>query len=394
MEKPTKQETMAAQSALHADGSLGFINVPVHRSSTVIFDTADAYLEREGRLNGGYFYGLYGTPARYVLETEIAKLEGGSGCLALQSATAAVTVIALHYLKSGSHVLLPKSAYFATNGVFKAFAGFDVDVEVYETSIGAQIETLIRPETALIWLEAPGSFIFDIPKIDAICEVARKHSVLTCCDATWATPLGISPLNLGCDFSLHSATKYIGGASEVSLGTLTTKDAKLAEDIRTTAMTFGIGADAESCSAILRGLRSLPVRLKHQSEVALELARRLEADPRVSRVRHPALSDHPDHALFQAYFTASSGLFSFSIPNADLNAIRLFASALDLIRLGAGWGGPISLIALNPPSDLADDWIIRLSVGFEDIEDLWRDLSRALSALADASTAKGQADVA
>ena len=385
-EAPTEpclhSETVLAHSGYDALGPEGFINPPLHRATTVLFRTPADYADRESRLHDGYFYGPFGTPISRSLERTIAGLEGGAGAIAIPSATAAISLIAAGLLRAGSHMLLPTSAYFATKQAFAEFAKFDVIVEEYAPGLGRRIADLIRPTTQLIWLESPGSLLFEIQDLPAITEEARARGVLSGCDATWATPLGLSPLKLGADLSLHSATKYLSGTSELSLGILTSLNADLYRRLRSAAMVLGLGVSADDCFAVLRGMKSLAVRVRHQSATARALAIWLESQDAVGRVFHPALVSHPDHALWLRDFRLSSGLFSFSLPSGrDINA---FSTALRCFRSGAGWGGPTSLLAIYEPGDWPnssnESWLIRVQVGMEDLSDLREDLERGLAA--------------
>ena len=381
---PTGADTQLAQAGYDALGPEGFINPPIHRASTVLFDSPRDYTERESRLHDGYFYGPFGTPVSRSLERAIARLEGGANAIAIPSATAGVIVLATTVLRAGGHVLLPASTYFATAQAFLAFEKFGVVVEQYPPDAGRDIEALLRPDTQLIWLESPGSVLFQVQDLPAIAAVARARKILTACDATWATPLGLHPLKLGMDLSLHSATKYIGGNSEVSLGLLTSSNEGLHRQLRASALVLGQGVSADDCFAVLRGMKSLAIRVRHQSTVALELASWLENQPLVARVFHPALPSHPDHLLWQRDFVLSSGLFSFSLSAIGRADIDAFADALQTFRIGAGWGGPTSLLALyglgHWPSTPTESWLIRVQVGFEDPNDLRADLTRALDA--------------
>jgi cysteine-S-conjugate beta-lyase len=262
-----------------------------------------------------------------------------------------------------------------------------IETTFYDPAIGAEIETLICPETKLIYMEAPGSGTFDLQDIPAIVAVAKARNIRTAIDATWATPLFLKPLALGVDVSIHAATKYVVGHSDAMLGIVTTNEENY-DAVRRSTQDLGACAGSEECNLGLRGLRTLEVRLKHHEQAGLELARWLEAQPQVARVLHPALESFPGHAIWKRDFTGACGLFAIELVESDPDSVRALIDGLEHFKIGFSWGGYESLILPMHPekSRQVAKWtgkgaLLRLHVGLESVEDLKADLKAGLERL-------------
>ena len=334
-----------------------------------------------------YLYGLRGTPTTKALEDLLSELEGAAGTILLPSGLAAVTVPLLAFLSAGDHALFVDCLYGPTrhfaDTVLKRMG---VSVEYFDPASENGIEGLARPETKVVFLEAPGSNTFEMMDIRAAAAVAKAAGAVSMIDNTWATPLFLRPLDHGVDLSIHALTKYPGGHSDVMMGSVSANAATYRQ-LRETQMTIGINAAPDDAYLVFRGLKSMGVRLERHGETALKLARWLEGHDRVARVLHPALPSFDGNALWRRQFSGASGLFSFVLKGGEAEAAA-FLDSLDLFGLGYSWGGFESLAILVDLSDRIhaktppEGPVIRLQVGLEDFDDLRLDLEAGFAAIA------------
>lgn len=360
----------------------------VQRASTVVFDSLQAFVERKHRQPDGFSYGVTGTPTARLLEDRIAALEGGRHCVITPSGAAALMTVVMGFVRGGDHLLLSAACY----GALKTFgekwlAHMGVDVELYDPSIGAGIEALIRPATRMICIEAPGTVTMEMADVPAIAAAARRHGVLTMMDNTWASPLGFQPLAHGVDFSVEAATKFFGGHSDVLMGSISMNDADHYAVLRETQSILGQQVSPDDCFLVLRGLETLALRLRAQSDATLRVAEWLQSQPQVERLLYPPLPSDPGHALWQRDFRTNGCLFSMVLAPAPEAAFNGFFDSLRHFAIGASWGGVHSLAAYYPAGLQAgrafpatDRPIVRLSVGLEDVDTLKDDLRTALAA--------------
>jgi cysteine-S-conjugate beta-lyase len=359
----------------------GFVNPPVYRGSTVLYPDLESFKQRKAR----YPYGRYGSPTTDSLEEGMTLLEGGAGTVLTSSGLSAIAVALQACLKSGDHLLLTDSCYAPTRKFCDGLMSrFGVTIEYYDPHIGSGIADLVRPETAVIFLESPGSQTFEVQDVPAIIEVARKHDIVTIIDNTWATPLFFRPLDFGVDISIHAATKYVGGHSDVMLGTVTANE-KTWPEIQKTWHLLGECAGPDVAWLGQRGLRTLSVRVHRQMAAGLKVARWLETRPEVAQVLHPALESHPDHALWKRDFKGATSLFSIVLKAGPAEALTAFIDGLELYGIGASWGGYESLVLPFDPRAVrtatswdADGPAVRLHIGLEDTADLIADLEAGL----------------
>ena len=366
----------------------GFVNPPVVHASTVLFPNARAMETR----SQPYTYGTRGTPTTDALCRAIDALEGSAGTILVPSGLAAITVPFLAFLSAGDHALIVDSVYSPCRHFCDTMlTRLGVEVEYYDPEIGADIERLIRPNTKLVHTEAPGSNTMEMQDIRAICDAAHKHDCVVTIDNTWATPLYFKALDFGADVTIHAATKYPSGHSDILMGTVSA-NAKHWPTLSEANITLGICGAPDDSYQILRGLRTMGLRLEHHYKSALSVARWLEARDDVARVLHPALESFPGHALWKRDFKGASGVFSFVLPAPSREKIKpkahAFLDALQLFGLGWSWGGYESLAVHVNLDDRkirkgpTDGAVIRLQIGLENVEDITADLERGFAAAA------------
>ncbi len=325
-------------------------------------------------------YARSGTPTWAALEEAIGALEGGTAT-AFSSGMAAASAI-LDLVPPGARVVAPGAAYFGVTELLRERAerGAIVLVPVDPTDLGAVVAAL--PGAALLWLETPTNPLLEVVDVEAAADAARAAGARTVVDATFASPLGLRPLALGADVSLQSATKLIGGHSDLLLGLATAADPALAARLHGRREAVGATPGALEAFLALRGLRTLPVRLERAQATAAELARRLDAHPAVERVRYPGLPSHPGHALAARMLAGPGALLSFDVRGGADAADRVCA-ALRLVVHATSLGGVETLAERRAryASERANGTpagLVRMSVGLEHVDDLWADLARAL----------------
>jgi cystathionine beta-lyase len=385
---PRRPDTDIVHAGREPFAHHGFVNPPVYRGSTVLFRSLDSFERRDQR----YVYGRRGTPTSEALETAIAQIEGGGRTWLAPSGAAAIATALLSFAKAGDHILVADTVYQPTrkicDGLLKRFG---VETTYYDPTIGAGVAGLMRPNTALVYTESPGSLTFEVQDIPAIAAAAHAAGALVAIDNTWASPLYLKPFAHGVDISIQAGTKYIVGHADAMLGAITVTEA-LASRLVDEAGGLGICAGTEEMYLGLRGLRTIGVRLERHWRSGVDIAGWLEARPEVARVLHPALPSHPQHELWKRDFLGASGLFSVVLKPCPKAAVAAMIDGLELFGLGASWGGYESLVL---PFDAAKTrsataWqpegpTIRLHIGLEDVDDLKADLEAGFARLAAAA---------
>lgn len=365
----------------------GFVNPPVVHASTVLFPDSET-MEKRGQ---PYSYGTRATPTTDALCAAFDELEGSAGTILVPSGLAAISVPFLAYLSAGDHALIVDSVYTpCRNFCNTMLTRLGVEIEYYDPEIGAGIEALIKPNTKLVHTEAPGSNTFEMQDIRAIADAAHKHGCVVTMDNTWATPLYFRPLDFGVDVSIHATTKYPSGHSDIIMGSVSA-NAQWWPKLEETRILMGICGAPDDSYQILRGLRTMGVRLEHHQKSALAIAQWLEGRDDVARVLHPALPSFPGHAIWKRDFKGASGVFSFVLKADSDNAkakAHAFLDALTYFGLGYSWGGFESLALHVNLSDRTirkqpeEGPVIRLQIGLEDIVDLQQDLEQGFLAAA------------
>jgi cystathionine gamma-synthase len=371
-----KLETLAIQSTLMPDANAGAVVPPIYLSTT---------FEREvdGSYNHDYVYSRADNPNRKLLENSLATLENGEVAISFASGMAATTAL-FQALKTGDHLIVPNDAYFATNVLIaEVFMQWGLEMTKVDMTDYQQIKSAIKPNTKLIWIETPSNPELKITDIKATANLAHAHGAILAVDNTWATPIMQRCLDLGADVVMHSTTKYFGGHSDVLSGALIFKESgALSDKIRTIQKLTGGVPSPFDCWLITRGIKTLPLRVKAQTESAMKLAEYLSQHPQIEAVHYPGLSSHPQHEIAKRQMTGGfGGMLSVQIKGDAKNAMAL-TGRLKLFTVATSLGGVESLIehrkSVEGPDSPTPDNLLRISVGLENIEDLIEDWRIAL----------------
>ena len=393
MKRPLRYRNATAVAHLGRDPRryLGVINTPVYRGSTILFPTV-ADVERASRgAYDGVTYGLHGLPTVTDFQRAIAELEGGHAALAVPSGLAATTLPLLALLKPGDHLLMTDAVYGPTRRFCdNHLRRLGIAVDYYDPLAGADIVRLLRPATKLVFCESPGSLTFDVQDVPAIVAAAHAHGAIVVLDNTWATPLGFRAFDHDVDVSVHAATKYIGGHSDVLLGVIVANE-RTFPALHRLWTDMGVTPSPDDCFLGLRGLRTLDVRLQRHEASAIAVATWLAARPEVCEVLYPALSGARGHALWKRDFRHASGLFGVVLQPVDGEALARMLDGMRLFGMGWSWGGYESLIlptwpALSRTATACNFGgpTLRVHVGLEDPADLIADLEQGFARLGEA----------
>ncbi|HEX7829541.1 MAG TPA: PLP-dependent aspartate aminotransferase family protein [Thermoanaerobaculia bacterium] len=381
-------DTRAIHAGQATDDATGSVITPIHQTST--------FGQTEPGVNKGFCYTRTGNPTRSALEENLAALENARYGLSFASGMAAIHAV-LSTLSKGDHVVSTQDLYGGAWRIFtKVFSRFGIDFTFVDTTTPSNIEAAIRPETKLLWLETPSNPLLNVTDIPTCATIARGKGITTVVDNTFATPVLQQPLELGADVVLHSTTKYINGHSDVLGGAVLTNDQSIYDELKFLQNAIGAVPAPQDCFLILRGIKTLGLRVERHCSNAEILARYLLAHDGVSRVYYPGLVDTPSHAIARRQMTRFGAIVSFDL-DASLEETRAFTRRLKLWTLAESLGGPKSLFChpatMTHASVEADvrrnvgigDSLIRLSAGLEDVRDLIDDLEQAL-----AQTARGE----
>ncbi|BCP55255.1 cystathionine beta-lyase [Kaistia sp. 32K] len=360
---------------------------PVYRGSTTLFESAAATRDTWKQDTTPYSYGLYGTPTSLELAARIAELEGGHHTFLTPGGQAAISLVNFALLKPGDHVLTPDAIY----GPHRQFGDgmlhkFGVEVEYYDPLIGTGIEHLVRSNTKLIWCESPGSVTMEVQDLPAIVKVANSQGITVAIDNTYSAGVLLDAFAHGAHVTIQALTKYIGGHSDLLLGSVTVKDAERYELLGEAHQALGMAVSPDDCSLALRGMQTLAVRLEKLGASCLQVAKWLEARPEISQVLHPAIPSSPGHSIWARDFKGSASVFSIVFDERfTKEQILRFIDTLSIFKIGYSWGGVTSLAV--PYFDIRRahrDYghrLVRLNIGLESVDDLLGDLAAALSTL-------------
>lgn len=378
-----KFDTKLIHSGIRPDPSTGAIMTPIYQTST--------YQQEAPGKHKGYEYGRTHNPTREVLEQNLAAMENGTDAICYSSGLAATDAV-LKLLKSGDEVLSVNDLYGGTYRMMqRVFSPFGLTSRFVNMSEAHKLEKQIRSNTRLIWLETPTNPMLNIVDIKAICTIAKKHNIWVCVDNTFASPYLQTPLDLGADLVVHSATKYIGGHSDSVLGAVVTKTPELAERLRFLQNAVGAIPGPMDCFLMLRGAKTLHVRMDRACKNAKRLAKYLKGHPKVGNVYYPGFKSHPNHEIARRQMRSYGAMVSFDLQKDNYNKAMKILGSTQIFRLAESLGGVESLI--GHPASMTHgsipkkerlkvglkDSLIRLSVGIEDVEDLIGDLERAFN---------------
>lgn len=397
-----KKDTIAVQAGRNPRKNLGSVSTPIHRTSTVLFPTLEAYEEAQngkdfyevldGVKSADLSYGVGGTPTTFELQKAVAAIEGTGYSLVLPSGLAAITLTLMSFLKEGDHLLMVDTVYGPTRRFCnKELKKFGIETTYYDPMIGSDIIHLIKENTKIVFTESPGSLTFEVQDIPAISEAAKSVSeeIIIVIDNSWASPIYFNSFEHGADVSILAGTKYIGGHSDIFLGTVTAREKHFTKLVKT-YKNFGFHTSPEDCYLGARGIRTMPTRIKVHEKAALDVAKWLKKRKEVTKILHPAFPSCPGYKTWKRDFTGSTGLFSIVLDKKySFEAMCAMFSDFKVFGIGASWGGFESLAIYFEPESIrtATSWTeknscVRLYIGLENIDDIKEDLDRAFKRLA------------
>jgi cystathionine beta-lyase len=377
-----KFATKVIHAGIEPDATSGAIMTPIFQTSTYVQDAPGVHK--------GYEYARTQNPTRHALQNQLAALENGNYGISFASGLAATDAIAKLF-NTGDHIISSNDLYGGTYRIFtKVFGRFGLDFSFVDMTDIANIEQAITPATKLIWIETPTNPMLNIVDIAAVCTMAKKYNILVCVDNTFASPYLQTPLDLGADIVIHSATKYLGGHSDVIHGAVIVKDKTLADSLYFLQNACGAVPGPQDCFLILRGIKTLHIRVQRACENAEKIAAFLKSHPKVATVNYPGFTEHKGHEIAKKQMKLFGAMISFSLKEDSLTAAHKVLSATHLFALAESLGGVESLI--GHPASMTHgsipleerkktgvvDSLIRLSIGIEDVEDLIEDLKKAI----------------
>lgn len=383
----TSWRTRLVQPEVHAPAGFRSLAMPVYRGSTTLFDSAADTEDTWRTAQRPYRYGLYGTPTAMELAARMRELEGAAHTFLTPGGQAALALVDLALLGAGDHVLLPENVYAPGLDVARrTLQRLGIEAEVYDPLAGAGVARQFKPNTRLVWCESPGSITMEVQDVRAIAQAAHAHGALVAVDNTYAAGVLFDAFAHGADVACQALTKYVGGHSDLLLGSVSLRDDTLYERIGDTHQLLGMGVSPDDCSLALRGLQTLPVRLDALERSTLAVAHWLAQRPEVKQVLHPALPSCPGHEHWVRDFTGSASVFSIVLqPHHEHERIVRFIDALQLFHVGYSWGGVTSLAM--PCFELprrfrpCEGTVVRLNIGLEAVDDLLADLEQGLAEL-------------
>lgn len=387
----THKSTQAIHAGELKDSLFGEVSVPIFQSSTFSFPSAEDGAARFAGEKSGYIYTRIGNPTINALEESIATLENGYAGMATASGMAAITTVYLALLGQGAHVVGTDSVYGPTRMVLeKEFSRFGVEATFVDTSNLENLKRAIRANTRIIFVETPANPTMTVTDIREAAEIAHRHDAIMVVDNTFASPYLQRPLDLGADVVVHSMTKSINGHSDVVAGMIITKNEKLYKRIKPVLNLFGGTMDPHQAWLVLRGVRTMPLRVERSQENAQKMANFLQRHPKVTWVRYPGLPDHPQHAIAKKQMDGFGSMICFGVKNGleggktVMNNVRLFTLAVSLGGVESLIEHPASMTHATVPRHEREqagivDELVRISVGCEDFDDLRDDLNQALN---------------
>ncbi|MCZ6682830.1 MAG: PLP-dependent aspartate aminotransferase family protein [Planctomycetota bacterium] len=375
-------ETLCIHFGEQPERHLGAVVPPLYQNSTFAYPDCQSFATRTDSTPTRFDYTRASNPTTELLEEKIAAIERADACRAFASGMSAISAAALSCLRSGDHLITIETVYGPAR---RLFAEYFPRLGIETTFVrGTRIEDFrdaLRPNTRLIHVESPSSLLFEIQDLRGVANLAQAHGISTICDNSCATPYFQNPAELGIDLVVHTATKYIGGHSDLIAGLVIGSSDRIERLSKMEGELLGGTVDPFASWLMLRGLRTLAVRLDRHQANALAIARFLEGDRRVRRVHYPGLSSHPQFEAAGKQMRGHSGMLSFELSVSGPDRATKVVDALQYFYIAVSWGGYESLaipVEIEDPESGASTWIIRLSVGIENVDDLISDLDRAL----------------
>ena len=375
--------TKAVHAGVEPDPTTGAIMTPIYQTST--------YVQEEPSKHKGYAYARGANPTRNSLQKSLAALENGKYALCFSSGMGATDAV-IKLLNPGDEVITSNDLYGGSYRMFKrVFERFGIKFHFIDLTNASNIEAYLNPKTKLIWLETPSNPLMNIIDIKACVDIAKKQNILVAVDNTFASPYLQNPLDLGADIVMHSVTKYLGGHSDVIMGALITNNEKLHQELAFIHNSCGAVPGPQDSFLVLRGIKTLHLRMERHCQNGKKIAEFLKAHPKVGKVYWPGFSDHPNHAIAKKQMRDFGGMLSFTLKDDSLEKAFALMKSVELFSLAESLGGVESLV--NHPASMTHasipkeeriknglvDSLIRLSIGVEDAEDLINDLEQALA---------------
>jgi cystathionine beta-lyase/cystathionine gamma-synthase len=384
-----RTETKAVRGGMDLSKKNGPVNTPIYQTST--FEVTD--LEEQVRATPtDHFYTRYGNPTHTVAENAIAELEGADAALLFASGMSAISTTVMALAKSGDHIVAQRDIYGGATKFFTQWLPrFGVEATLVDTTDYDQHAAAIRPNTKILYLESPTNPTLRVVDLRRVSALAKKHGLISLIDSTFATPINCRPAEFGIDLVMHSGTKFFGGHADLIAGIVAGRR-DLIEAIHATRTTLGCNMDPHAAWLLLRGIKTLAVRVQRQNENALQVAQFLKAHPKVRSVSYPFLDGHPQQALAMEQMRGGGGVLSFEVDGTGEDACH-FAEALQLFTLAPSLGGVESLVTIPVITSHAmiraeerqkmgvTEQMVRLSMGIEHVEDLVADLERGFAAV-------------
>ena len=370
--------------------ALGSATVPIYQTSTFKFDNAEHGAACFAGESNGYIYTRIGNPTINALETLLAELEGGFGGIATSSGMAAVNTVYGAMLAQGDHVVSSAAVYGPSRVVLETYyKKYGVESTFVNTANIEEVKSAIRPETKLLYIETPANPTMEITDLEACCKLAHEHGITVAVDNTFCSPYLQRPIEMGADIVLHSLTKFINGHADIVGGVVIAKDETLYKKLRPIMVTLGFNMDPHQAYLVIRGVKTLSIRIDRAQESAMKLASYLENHPKVAWVKYPGLASHPQHELAKRQMDGFGSMISFEL-KGGLEAGRVMMNSVQMAILAVSLGGVETLI--QHPASMTHskvtaegklkagitDGLVRYSVGIEDVDDLMADLEQAL----------------
>ncbi|PYT00124.1 MAG: methionine gamma-lyase [Acidobacteria bacterium] len=384
-------DTLAVHGGEERDSHYGALSIPIYPASVFAFSDADDGIAIHNFEKPGYFYGRLGNPTQTALDRCIAELEGGEDALSFASGMAAISAAVLAFASQGDHIVAPESMYSTATNLFRDLRRFGISTSFVDATDAANYRSAAQPNTKIFWIETPSNPLVQITDIAAVAVTAKELGVLTIADNTFATPYNQRPLEMGVHISLHSATKYLGGHSDLSAGVLAGSN-DLVDKIRHgPSKLMGGNIAPQVAWLVLRGIKTLALRMERHNSNAASIARTLTSHPKVADVFHPSLESHRNHQIAKSQMRGFGGMLSLDLGTAD--AAKNFVNNVQLCTFATSLGGVETIVqpsALMTHATLSaeeraaagiPEGLIRMSVGIENVDDLIDDIQQALEKL-------------